>query len=160
MYGELVPVGGGDTIPLLKTTLVVGRRESCDIVLRFSNISSKHCELQVTGGYWYVRDMNSSNGIKVNGTRVEEKRLDPGDILAVSKHRYEIKYNPTELGAVGPPPSEGPMNEILGKSLLERAGLTKRSANPYDGLPKEVSKQRYDPRNNRPGQIKPPGKPL
>jgi adenylate cyclase len=43
MYGELVPVGGGDNIPLLKPNLIVGRRESCDIVLRFANVSGQHC---------------------------------------------------------------------------------------------------------------------
>jgi hypothetical protein len=39
MYGELTPLGGGDPIPLLKKQLLVGRRESCDIVLRFANIA-------------------------------------------------------------------------------------------------------------------------
>ena len=69
MYGELLPVGGGDPIPLLKKSLLVGRRESCDIVLRFSNVSAHHCQLTVTGGYWHVRDLNSRNGVKVNGCR-------------------------------------------------------------------------------------------
>ena len=50
--GELLPVGGGDPIPLLKKSLLVGRRESCDIVLRFSNVSAHHCQLTLTGGYW------------------------------------------------------------------------------------------------------------
>ena len=36
MYGELEPLGGGDTIVLPKRSLLVGRRESCDIVLRFA----------------------------------------------------------------------------------------------------------------------------
>ena len=39
MLGELLPLGGGDPIPLLKQQLLVGRRESCDIVLRFANVS-------------------------------------------------------------------------------------------------------------------------
>ena len=47
MYGELIPQGGGDPIPLLKKTLLLGRRESCDIVLRFSNVSAHHCQLTV-----------------------------------------------------------------------------------------------------------------
>ena len=51
MYGELIPLGGGDPIPLLKKILLVGRRESCDIVLRFSNVSAHHCQLSVVGGY-------------------------------------------------------------------------------------------------------------
>ena len=98
MYGELVPVSGGDPIPLLKKQLLIGRRESCDICLRFSNVSAHHCTLSIIGGYWFVKDMNSRNGTKVNDTRVTEKRLDPGDILWIgSRHRYEVRYDPQEL---------------------------------------------------------------
>ena len=130
MYGELVPLGGGDTIPLLKQRLLIGRRESCDIVLRFANVSGQHCELTVDSGYWFVTDKNSRNGTKVNGVRVGSlrKRLDPGDTLSVAKHKYQIKYSPMDdLGAVGPPPpEEEPIREILTKSLLDRAGLKRR----------------------------------
>lgn len=125
-FGELIPVGGGDPIPLLKKTLLVGRRETCDVVLRFANVSSNHCQLYVKQGYWFVEDQNSRNGTKVNGKRVREtdKRIDPGTVIAIAKHEYELHYDPLELGATGPPPSENNMaEEILGKSLLERAGI-------------------------------------
>ena len=123
MLGELVPIGGGDPIPLFKRTLLVGRRESCDIVLRFDNVSAHHCQLVVHGGYWYVKDLNSRNGVKVNNSRIVEKRLDPGDVLYVANHRYAVKYFPIELGAVGPPPPDTVPADIFSKSLLERAGL-------------------------------------
>ncbi len=123
MYGELVPLGGGDPIPLLKKELLVGRRESCDIVLRFANVSAHHCQLFIQGGYWYVRDMQSRNGCKVNGIRVKEKRIDPGDALAIAKHNYKLHYSPTDLGAVGPPPADDLPAELLTESLLSRAGL-------------------------------------
>jgi len=128
MYGNLLPQGGGDSIPLLKKSLLVGRRESCDVVLRFSNVSAHHCQLTVAGGYWYVRDLKSRNGIKVNGVRVNEKRLDPGDVLSIAKHKYELKYSPAELGAVGPPPPDNADQQIFGSTLLERAGLDHKRA--------------------------------
>lgn len=121
--GELVPIGGGDTVPLLKETLLIGRRESCDIVLRFANVSSKHCQLELHNGYWYIRDLNSKNGIRVNNHRVNEQLVRPGDELRISKHKYQINYSPIELGAVGPPPSENLPSDVMKKSLLERAGL-------------------------------------
>ncbi len=150
MLGELLPLGGGDPIPLLKQQLLVGRRESCDIVLRFANVSAHHCQLSVQSGYWYVKDMGSKNGIKVNGVRYAERRLDPGDQLSVAKHEYEIKYSPAELGAVGPPPANEELpNDIFGKSLLERAGLAKKPLNlPDDGH------KRYDVADDSAGQIK------
>jgi len=154
MYGELVPLGGGDPIPLFKKTLLVGRRESCDIVLRFSNVSAHHCQLTVTGGYWYVLDLKSRNGVKVNGNRVKEKRIDPGDVLSIAKHKYEIKYSPIELGAVGPPPPDGVDADLFNKSLLERAGLEKRRAGDGKTEPTRDQPARYNVENDDPGQIR------
>ena len=146
MYGELIPMGGGDPIPLLKETLVIGRRENCDIVLRFGNVSGQHCQLALEHGYWYVQDLNSSNGVKVNGTRVTRKRVDPNDELTVAKHKYKLNYNPTELGASGPPPSdEADYANIMSRSLLEAAGLQKQK------LPEA---RRYDVDNDDPTQLK------
>jgi pSer/pThr/pTyr-binding forkhead associated (FHA) protein len=127
MKGELVPIGGGDPIPLLADSLRVGRRESCDVVLRFPNVSAHHCKLELDSGYWYVSDLGSRNGTKVNGKRIEtRKRLDPGDRIDVAKHAFECQYVPAELGAVGPPPPDDSNSDVFGgQSLLERAGLTK-----------------------------------
>ena len=132
-YGELVPVGGGDTIPLLKQKLLVGRRESCDIRLRFANVSAHHCQLFLEQGYWFVKDLGSRNGTKVNGKRVARKRVDPGDTVAFAKHMYELHYQPSDLGASGPPPpDEETMSEIMGRSLLDRAGLDRRNIRDQD----------------------------
>lgn len=155
MYGELIPIGGGDPIPLLKQQLLVGRRESCDIVLRFANVSAHHCQLWIENGYLYIRDMQSRNGIKVNDIRVQERRLDPGDVIAVAKHRYRVEYDPAELGAIGPPPPDNLSQEIMGESLLSRAGLEHR-----DGYERSDTPSRYDPENMKAGQIKLPDEPL
>jgi len=163
MYGELIPVGGGDPIPLLKKNLLVGRRESCDIVLRFSNVSAHHCQLTVNGGYWYVKDLESRNGVKVNGMRVSEKRLTTGDELAIAKHNYTVHYSPHDLGAVGPPPEDDLPTEVMKVPLLERAGLEGRPKKPASvsaQRPPEPASRRYDVHNDDPGQIRDPNKPL
>jgi pSer/pThr/pTyr-binding forkhead associated (FHA) protein len=125
MFGELVPQGGGDPVPLLRKKLLVGRRDSCDIALRFPNVSSRHCELELVDGYWMVRDLGSSNGTKVNGVRVRAKWVLPGDELAVAKHRFKLDYNVAANAAPPPPINE---EEDLGTSLLEKAGLVRRRA--------------------------------
>jgi adenylate cyclase len=113
--GELMPLGGGDPIPLLKEKLVVGRREGSDIVLKFPNVSSAHCELSLEDGHWVVRDLGSTNGTKVNGVQASEWRLLPGDRIGVANHLYEIRYEPG-LSRCDP----------FARSLLESAGLEKR----------------------------------
>ena len=160
MYGELQPIGGGDPIPLLKRNLLVGRRESCDIVLRFSNVSSQHCELNVNEGYWSVRDLNSRNGVKVNGNRVTtDKLIYPGDVLWIAKHGYEVNYSPVDLGAVGPPPPDVPEAVIFSQSLLERAGLEGRrsakSKGPQtSGRDRDQQPARYDITKDEPGKTR------
>jgi len=122
LLGELNPCGGGDPIPLLGPKLLIGRRSSCDISLRFPNVSSHHCELELINGYWHVQDLNSRNGIKINGARTESKWLMPGDILSIAKHRYEMLYSPQ--GDAPPPEEEDP----FAKGLLEKAGLMQPTA--------------------------------
>jgi adenylate cyclase len=126
--GELVPIGGGDSIPLLRDILTAGRRESCDICLRFANISGVHCEFSFRDGYWYVRDLNSTNGIRVNGVRVTKKLLLPEDEVCIASRTYTIQYSPPN----GKPPTDDVEEDIMSQSLLERAGLEKprRRDNP------------------------------
>jgi adenylate cyclase len=110
--------------------------------------------LTCRNGYWYVKDLNSRNGTKVNGKRVTQRRIDPGDTVSVAKHRYEFVYAPAELGAVGPPPPEDndAVSEIMGNSLLERAGLNRR--------PNEGGERRYDLERDDGGRFKDPNRPI
>jgi adenylate cyclase len=159
MLGELVPTGGGDPIPLLKSKLLIGRRDECDITLRFPNVSSNHCEFELVDGYWMVRDLNSSNGIKVNGVRCPQNWLLPGDEISIAKHKFEIKY-----AAVGPAPQ--PMNEFdPSVSLMEKAGLSRRAVEMAHG--EDISQSLMEkaglergPRNSRnPDKRSAPNKP-
>ena len=137
MYGYLTPVGGGDPFPLSKKELVVGRHRSCDIVLNYSNVSGKHCKLVLSEGYWYVQDLQSTNGVKVNGNKVTDRRVDPGVPLAISKHNFKLQYDPRKNGATGlPPDSMLSGGDLLSQSLLQRAGLER--AKPSDTVADEV----------------------
>lgn len=132
MFGQLIPQGGGDPIPLQKEKLLVGRRSSCDITLDYPNVSAHHCELEMVNGYWHVRDLNSSNGTKVNGERVLDRFLQPGDTLSIAKHHYEVNYAPDPSL---PAPEE---RDPFAIGLLEKAGLVhasdrRPSARPVSG---------------------------
>jgi len=128
----MIPLGGGDPIPLLRRELLVGRRESCDVVLRFANVSAHHCRLFLDGGYWYVKDLKSRNGTRINGVKVTQRRVDPGDELWIARQRYQFVYSPLELGAVGPPADDDP-GEIFSRSLIDRLGLERRKGRPKRG---------------------------
>jgi pSer/pThr/pTyr-binding forkhead associated (FHA) protein len=122
--GEIIPVGGGDTIALVRPVLTVGRRKTCDIHLDFPNISSTHCELTFNDGIWIIRDRNSTNGIKVNGNRVAKKVLHPGDTITIGKREYTINYT-LSRGRQALAELLEETEELNAIPLLEKAGLAK-----------------------------------
>lgn len=124
--GTLVPLGGGDPIPLLKEHLTVGRRPSADICLKFQNVSGTHCELIFERGRWIIRDLNSSNGIKVKGKQVPKRTLQPGDEISIASHRFTIHY--TMSGGAGTPDAQAEEEDLFAESLLKKAGLEKQDA--------------------------------
>ncbi|MGB0596952.1 MAG: FHA domain-containing protein [Rubripirellula sp.] len=126
-FGQLTPCGGGDPIPLMKKRLLIGRRGEADVQLKFNNVSTQHCRLTLEYGYWFVRDLNSRNGTKVDDRAVMRKRVDPECKLSIARHEYIIEYDPQQLGAYGPPPADDDyMDEMMRSSLMDRAGLKKR----------------------------------
>jgi adenylate cyclase len=123
---ELVPVGGGDPIPLIREKLTIGRRESCDICLRFPNVSGRHCELIYDDGYWTIRDLNSTNGVRVNGERTKRKAVSPGDEISIATRRFTISY---QLIAGQNSLNELLEDNIMDQPLLEKAGLIRPRRN-------------------------------
>jgi adenylate cyclase len=120
--GTMVPVGGGDAIQLYSDVITVGRRPGCDIVLNFPDVSKLHCELIFTNGTWQVRDMGSSNGVKVKGVRISgRKSLRPGDEFSVGHHKFTMRYTlPAGISIDG-----DDTDDLFQESLLEKAGITK-----------------------------------
>lgn len=128
LFGELVPVGGGDAIPLMREVMTVGRRKSNDVCLEFPNVSSQHCEFSYKSGVWYVRDLGSQNGTKVNGERVMKRLLKPGDKIGIASHKFTIEYQLTDESRIMMEELIAEEEDVFTQSLMERAGLQKRRA--------------------------------
>ena len=63
----------------------VGINYSPEIVLDDSSVSRRHAEVRFADGAWHVRDLESTNGTYVNGSRIETARLEAGDRLQVGR---------------------------------------------------------------------------
>jgi pSer/pThr/pTyr-binding forkhead associated (FHA) protein len=137
LNGELVPEGGGDNIPLIRDVLTIGRRESCDICFRFPNVSSLHCELFYQHGLWWLKDLGSTNGVKVNGVRIQtKKRLMPGDKITIAKKTFAIDYSlPAGQRTRDEILEDMEEEDIMSQPLLERAGLVKPQNRPPGQAP-------------------------
>jgi pSer/pThr/pTyr-binding forkhead associated (FHA) protein len=65
---------------------VIGRSRDADVVVDDPNVSRRHAEVRPSGGSWIVRDLGSTNGVKVNGRRLDPSRaqsLHRGDELEI-----------------------------------------------------------------------------
>jgi hypothetical protein len=66
---------------LRAASLLIGRSSACQLVLADDTVSRRHAELRVEDGCWVLRDLGSSNGTWVNGRRVVEAEVRPGDVV-------------------------------------------------------------------------------
>ncbi len=83
----------GPSIWLDKPILLVGRHPECDIQIDSRKISRRHCCIAQVSDYLVVRDLGSTNGLRINGVRVVEGRLAPGDELTIGNHRYRVHWD-------------------------------------------------------------------
>ncbi len=63
--------------------LLVGRHDACDVTVSHPSVSRRHARLSFRDGHWVLRDLDSTNGTRVNGKRVVRCRLEPGDRLSL-----------------------------------------------------------------------------
>jgi hypothetical protein len=88
---RLVAVDEGPDITLDRVMVVVGRHPSCDTRLDSLRVSRQHCCMSQDNGEVTVRDLGSTNGIRINGQRVERGRLRAGDELSIAHIRYRLE---------------------------------------------------------------------
>jgi predicted component of type VI protein secretion system len=103
MPAQLVALNEGPNILVDKPILLIGRHPECDIQIDSRKISRRHCCIAQVHDYLVIRDLDSTNGVRINGVRVVEGRLHPGDELTVGNHRYQVTWE----GEV-PAPSSAP----------------------------------------------------
>lgn len=93
---RLISLSGHPDLPLDPPRLrLVGRHRSCDLRVDSERISRRHCLLAPEGETLRVLDLGSTNGTRVNGHRVTEIHLNPGDILELAHLAYRLDLDRT-----------------------------------------------------------------
>jgi pSer/pThr/pTyr-binding forkhead associated (FHA) protein len=94
MQVVLEPINGkGLKIPVDKAIIFIGRHPDCDIVItRSKTISRKHCAIVQVNDSLVLRDLGSTNGVRVNGKLVKkEARFTTGDTVTFGDLEYNVK---------------------------------------------------------------------
>jgi pSer/pThr/pTyr-binding forkhead associated (FHA) protein len=111
MRARLISLDEGSDIPVGGVPVLIGRNPRCDARLDSIRVSRLHCCLAAGEGGVLVRDLLSTNGIRINGQRVEWGRLGPGDELSIAHLRFRVVDEPegprpddsTEQSSAPPP---------------------------------------------------------
>ncbi len=92
MRAQLVPLDGETPVDLAKEMTLIGRQEDCDLRLDHKSVSKMHCVLVKTDGLILIRDLGSTNGTRVNGTRIRRAALLPNDKLSVANFHFRVLF--------------------------------------------------------------------
>lgn len=73
----------GEERELDKRRVMIGRSRECDIQLADANVSRRHAEVRQEGATFWIVDLDSTNGIEVNGRRLKRAKLEDGDRVVI-----------------------------------------------------------------------------
>jgi pSer/pThr/pTyr-binding forkhead associated (FHA) protein len=83
--------------PLTGLIKEIGRTSECDLYIPDDErVSRVHARLDWDGTGWVLVDLGSTNGTVVNGEKITERRLEPGDVLEIGD--TELRYLPLAVG--------------------------------------------------------------
>jgi pSer/pThr/pTyr-binding forkhead associated (FHA) protein len=110
MAAQLVPIHAGKLPAVLisRPVILIGRHIECDVRIDSPQVSRRHCCLAMAYDRLVIRDLGSSNGVRVNGRIVDEALLKPGDEVAIAQFLYRLVADPSRpepSSRTTPPPA-------------------------------------------------------
>ena len=84
-HATAIVVVNGKRHELTKHQITLGRSRDCDIRIEDPNVSRRHAEIRRENGAWWIVDLGSTNGVEVNGRRVDRAELTPEDRVVLGK---------------------------------------------------------------------------
>lgn len=109
----------GDYVPISAFPFVIGRGNECDMVLNGKGISRKHVEIVFQSGRFVVNDLDSLNGLKVNGYKVARVILEEGDSIKLGEMNLVFTTNRKGHGTEAL--SDSAMGTSLGGAVKDKA---------------------------------------
>lgn len=73
----------GQTLRVDKRSVVLGRSREADVYIEDSNVSRRHAELRQEGSAYWIVDLDSTNGLEIDGRRVKRAKLEPGSVFTI-----------------------------------------------------------------------------
>ncbi len=89
----MILIMNGERIPLTKRVTSLGRSRERDIVVADPNVSRQHCEIRHVGYDYFLIDLDSTNGVSVNGRPVTRHALANGDVITMGATQIRVEVS-------------------------------------------------------------------
>jgi pSer/pThr/pTyr-binding forkhead associated (FHA) protein len=83
----------GPIVELTRPEMLLGRHSEADVRLPLPDVSRRHCRFLFSDHVWQVFDLDSLNGVFVNGERIRHARLHDHDIVSIGGFRFEVELS-------------------------------------------------------------------
>ncbi len=128
---------------VVRNMTVIGRREDCDLRIPVGDVSRKHCRLVRTDDGIRVEDLGSSNGTYVNGERIQECDLNPGDNVGVGPVQFIVQIdgvpNEDEMTPPGSAVARHSDSSVADSSVADQAPLELSEETPTQMVQEDAS---------------------
>jgi len=132
---------------------VIGRRQDCDLCIPLMVISRRHCEINQDQNLLKIRDLGSRNGTLVNGRRIDEADVHPGDRIHIGPLTFGVQidgdpaeFEPVDVAATTPPEHVAKSEQQFDDEdeLFENMGDIDLAQGPnasetFESLPEEIN---------------------
>ncbi|HEX6088225.1 MAG TPA: adenylate/guanylate cyclase domain-containing protein [Thermoanaerobaculia bacterium] len=79
----------------VRSELSIGRTEGNDLVLNHPSVSRKHARIEARDTHWWIVDLKSTNGVKLNGNLITESQVAAGDKILIGSVQLDVKAMPS-----------------------------------------------------------------
>jgi predicted component of type VI protein secretion system len=151
----------GRSVELTSDKTTIGRVEDNSFQIAEASVSSHHCEIFMRGSEVVVKDLNSTNGTFINGEKVSETVLKPGQTLRLGQVELKIDDGsgvapaPAPVGASAPAPAPTPAAAAAAKKKEQTGVVSQRgvSLNELEQGPRsggfDTTSKAFSKKNNK-----------
>ncbi len=93
-------------------SMVIGRKEGTDLRIQMGKISREHCRISLDAHGAVLLDLDSRNGTYVNGKKISEAKLQPGDLIKLGPIVFMVQIDGVPKKISPPASAESTIDEV------------------------------------------------
>lgn len=134
---RLILQPSGVTVELTQPDVLLGRHSQADVRLPLPDVSRRHCRFLFSQGVWQVIDLNSLNGVLLNGQPIHQAAVHCGDLIRIGGFTFSV-----DVSEAGSEAAETEASAGLIRGIFRKPSLSLPQSSPAAGDADELPQRR------------------